>query len=351
MTSAEALQRRGHDVAVLAHESTPAYAQAKRKNLAVVGNVNLCRNDPVSFMKNIAALSRILGAEQYDILNPHRPEDHFYLALVRKYSKNEAKVVRTVSDVRSPKRNLFNRLLHESWTNGLIYCAEVCRNRYESVFNLNDKRQDVIYSALDVDTFLSGSWKEANPYPDISAPRIGIIARLSPNKGHRVLIEAAAIIRKELETASFLVVGKEEEVKIRELEEHARRLNVMEFFTFTGKLEDPRIAIAACDVGVVASTESEVISRACQEFFALGVPVVATRVNVLPEMIEDGVNGLLVDPGNATQLADGILQLIRSEDKRLEMGKRAASIARERHDLSVFGERTEKFFLTVLDKR
>ena len=94
---------------------------------------------------------------------------------------------------------------------------------------------------------------------------------------------------------------KEEEIKISELQELAQKFGLADSFIFTGWLEDPRIALAVCDIGVVASTNSEVISRATQEFFAFGIPVIATRINVLPEMVQAGENGLLISPGDPAE--------------------------------------------------
>lgn len=349
VTAARALVRRGHDVTLLAHRSTPAFGQAEKLGLRVIGNINLLRKDPVSVVRNLRFLGDYLTKEKFNILNPHRPEDHSYLALANKCRQNPARLVRTVSDVRYPKSNVFNRILHQKWTHGLIYCAEVCRNRYHQKFQLDHLEEKVIYSGLDIEEFTSGDWEADNRFLDLSPPRIGIIARLSPHKGHRTLIEAAAMVRKDVKSASFIVVGKEEEVSIAELRDYARRHGVEEAFTFTGYLEDPRPAIAACDIGIVASLNSEVISRAAQEFFAFGVPIVASRVNVLPEMLQHGHNGLLVQPGDAEELAAAILELAKSEAKRKGFSEQAVKQARNRHDLDVLGRETEAFFQSVLE--
>lgn len=348
VTSAQALARRGHDVTVLAHRSTPAYRKAESCGLRVVGTINLLRSDPVTFLENLIALGRLMHAQKFDVLNPHRPEDHFHLSLSRIRVSSPAKVIRSVSDVRAPHANVVNRMLHTKWTHGFIYCARACQERYHSVFGLDHLPEKVIYSALDVDEFTKDGWSKDSRFLKLPSPRIGIIARLSPNKGHRTLIEAAAIVRREIASASFLVVGKEEEVSISELQDYARRQGVEDAFTFAGLLDDPRPAIAACDLGVVASLDSEVISRAAQEFFALGIPVVASSVNVLPEMIDDGVNGFLVPPGNSAELAERIIRLIRSESLRKKMGQEAAAQARNRHNLNVFGLETEQFIDDVL---
>ena len=350
VTAAQALVRRGHDVTVLAHRSTPAFDRAKDLGLQVNGEFNPLRKDPISFARNLGSLTRLIKSEKYDIINPHRPEDHFYLGVANRCLGKSVRFIRTVSDVRAPKGNYFNRILHEKWVDGLIYCARVCQDRYHDVFCLQNLKERIVYSGLDLANYDRSDWAADNPFLDLPSPRIGIVARLSHNKGHRTLIEAAYIVLKEVSNASFLVVGKEEEVSIAELEDYSSRLGVRDFFTFTGFLEDPRPALAACDIGVVASVDSEVISRAAQEFFAFGVPVVASRVNVLPEMVDHGVNGLLFKPGDSSGLAGAILDLLKSQQRHQQMSEAALAFTRERFNLDTLGRETESLFLAVLER-
>jgi glycosyltransferase involved in cell wall biosynthesis len=344
VTTAQALAARGHDVTFLAHHSTPAFEESQNRGLRTVGDFNFLAKNPLDLLGLKRSLRRFLEMERFDLINPHRPEDHFWLARANQRVAHRAKLVRTVSDVRIPSSNILNRILHEKWTAGLLYCAECCRRRYHQGQHLFDKPEAIIYSALNVEAFRRGNWQEDNPFLIFPAPRLAIIARLSPNKGHRTVLEATAVVRREIPTATFIIAGKEEEVKVADLREYTQHLQIEDGVHFAGYLGDPRPLIAATDVGIIASTDSEVISRAAQEFFAFGVPVVASRVNVLPEMVEEGVNGLLFSPGNAAELAAALLTLIKDEDLRSRCGERALACAKERHDLRVLGERTEEFF-------
>jgi glycosyltransferase involved in cell wall biosynthesis len=349
VTAAQALVRRGHEVTFIAHDSIPAYQQAKKRGLRVIGDMNLSELSPVSLMRNQTRLRQLLLEERFDLLNPHRPEDHSHLALANRLTGRQAKLVRTISDVRYPANNAFNRRLHERYTDGLIFCARCCQDRYRQTnFRLSKLPQAVIHSALDVDAFRSGDWKQDQSYRNLGYPCIGLVARLSPNKGHRTLIEAAVLVLREFPQARFLIIGQEEEISVASLKAYAREQRVEEAFIFTGRLEDPRPALAACDIGVIASTASEVISRAAQEFFALGIPVIATTVNVLPEMVTPGVNGFLFNPGDSAALARALLDLAGSSDLRVRLGEGALQSARTTHDLSVLGRKTEEFFSSVL---
>ena len=349
VTAGQALATRGHDVTVLAHRSTPAFQQARDRGLRAEGGFQFLSRNPMKFWGIQRRIRAWLEREKFDLINPHRPEDHFHLALANRKLKNRATLARTVSDVRIPAANPFNHWLHQKWTDGLIFCAECARNRYHQGLKLESKPEKVIYSALDVEAYRSGDWKKNNRFAGLPSPRISIVARLSPNKGHRNLIEAAALILPEIPTATFIVAGKEEEISVVELRDYARQHGVEKAFVFAGHLEDPRELIAVSDIGVIASTESEVISRAAQEFFAFAVPVIASRVNVLPEMVEDGFNGFLFNPGDAAGLAASVRRLAADEPLRKQMGEQVLNRVRQRHDLSVLGRETEAFFSSIME--
>ncbi|MFH1861643.1 MAG: glycosyltransferase family 4 protein [bacterium] len=351
ITTAEALQRRGHDVTVIAHKSTPAYGEAVKQELSCIGSLNLLIWQPLTAFQNQRALRKLLQEERFDVLNPHRPEDHFHLGWAHWMTKCQSILIRSVSDVRIPRTNVFNRHLFQKQTHGVIYCAECCRQRYQSALEISPIPSRIVYSALDVEAFTRGDWKTDNSYFQHSRPRIGIVARLSPNKGHKTLIDAAAMICAQLPQATFFVVGQEEEVTIAGLRDYARNQNVENSFVFTGRLDDPRPVIAACDIGVITSTDSEVISRAAQEFFAFGIPVIASTINVLPEMIQPDYNGFLIPAGDSYQLAQRILELANSETLRLRLGEGASASAVLKYSLDVMGRDTEEFFLQVIQEK
>jgi glycosyltransferase involved in cell wall biosynthesis len=80
---------------------------------------------------------------------------------------------------------------------------------------------------------------------------------------------------------------------------------------------------------------------------ALGKPIVASRVNVLPEMIQHEESGFLFEPGNSEELANFLLKLCENPELRKTMGKRAFENVQRFHDVKVFGLMTERFFYHV----
>ncbi|MGO8947596.1 MAG: glycosyltransferase [Ktedonobacterales bacterium] len=146
-----------------------------------------------------------------------------------------------------------------------------------------------------------------------SAPVIGSVGRLIPQKGLGYLLEAAAQLVTQVPNAQFLLVG-EGELRPR-LEEQCRRLGLTQHVRFLGAHSQPWRILANCDVIALPSTY-EGLPQTGLEALAVGKPVVATRLNGTAEIIRSGYNGLLVPRRDARALADAILRLLRDPELR-----------------------------------
>jgi len=152
---------------------------------------------------------------------------------------------------------------------------------------------------------------------------VGIVARLEPEKGHPTLLEAWPRVLRAVPDAYLLIVG--EGSRREALEAQARELRIAHRVVFTGRRDDVPAVTAALDVAVLPSYR-EAQGLSVLEAMALSRPVVASNVGGIPEMIEDGVTGLLVPPHDAETLAGAITRLLRDHPY-------ADTLARAGHDL------------------
>jgi glycosyltransferase involved in cell wall biosynthesis len=152
---------------------------------------------------------------------------------------------------------------------------------------------------------------------------VGVVARLEPEKGHQTLIDAWPHVLRGVPDAYLLVVG---EGSMRDVLEHRAAANrVAHRVVFTGRRDDIPAVTAAFDVAVLPS-HREAQGLSILEAMALSRPVVASDVGGIPEMIEDGVTGVLVAHDQPEALAAAIVDLLHDR-------KRAAAIAKAGHDL------------------
>jgi glycosyltransferase involved in cell wall biosynthesis len=152
---------------------------------------------------------------------------------------------------------------------------------------------------------------------------VGVVARLEPEKGHQTLLDAWPHVLRKVPDAYLLIVG--EGSRRDALEQQAAANRIAHRVVFTGRRDDVPAVTAALDVAVLPS-HREAQGLSILEAMALSRPVVASDVGGIPEMIEDGVTGLLVPHDKPKALAAAIVKLLT--DHAL-----ADTIARAAHDL------------------
>ncbi|HEX4346654.1 MAG TPA: glycosyltransferase [Vicinamibacterales bacterium] len=164
--------------------------------------------------------------------------------------------------------------------------------------------------------------------------RVVTVANLRPEKGHDVLVEAAADVVRVFPDATFALAGDGPE-RAR-LERLVRDRGLAGAFTFHGHVENVSAHLDAADIFVLPST-SEAFPNSLLEAMAAGLPVVASDVGGVPEMVSDGQTGHLVPPGDSRALATRLLTLMREPDEALRMGDagRSAVVSRFSFDRMV----------------
>jgi len=149
---------------------------------------------------------------------------------------------------------------------------------------------------------------------------IGIFCRLMPIKALDIFLRAARLITVNVQNVRFFVVG--DGPLYDSLRSEAQRLGLERRMTFTGFRHDALDLVRMMQV-IVLSSLHEGLPMILLEAMALGKPVVATRVGGIPELIQDGVTGILVPPADPDSLANACLDLIRKPSIAEELGRRA----------------------------
>jgi glycosyltransferase involved in cell wall biosynthesis len=174
-----------------------------------------------------------------------------------------------------------------------------------------------------------------------SSPIVGVVARLEAEKGHRVLLDAWPAVLAEHPDAWLLIVGEGSERN--SLEAQAAGLGIADHVVFTGRREDVPAVTAALDIAVLPSYR-EAQGLSVLEAMALSRPVIASNVGGIPEMIEDGVTGLLVPPGSPDALA-GAINLLLSDHPRADMvAKRGHDLVHDRFCIELMASQIEAIY-------
>jgi len=191
------------------------------------------------------------------------------------------------------------------------------------------------------------------PAADVRGPRgwgpdtvvIAHAARFQPWKGTDVFLRAAARVAPAAPNARFLVIGAALFGWDREyadsLEPLARSLGIEPVVDFAGYRTDAPALLAGSDVVVHASTRPEPFGIVVAEGMVAGRCIVASRSGGPPELLEDGVSGLLTPPGDDAALADALLRVVNDKALRVSLGEGALLEARKLTPMamaSAFGE-------------
>jgi len=173
----------------------------------------------------------------------------------------------------------------------------------------------------------------------------GTSAALTPKKGHRYLLDAAALLRADFPGLHFLLLG-EGELR-EEIAEGIRARNLQGTVHLLGSRPDALEIVAGLDVFVMSSVR-EGLSIALLEAMALERPVVVTAVGGAVDVIEDGVSGVLVPERDARALAAGITSVLSSPARSVRMGRRARTAVEERFDFDRMVRRYEEEYLRLV---
>jgi glycosyltransferase involved in cell wall biosynthesis len=157
------------------------------------------------------------------------------------------------------------------------------------------------------------------------APIVGNIAALAPHKGQRYLVDAAALVVREVPDARFVILGEGE---LRpQLEKQVREHHLEKHVALPGFRPDALSLLKGFDLFVMSSV-TEGLGTSILDAMACGKAVVGTRAGGIPEVVADGQTGLLVPPRDPAALARAIVELLSDPQRRDRMG--AAALARVR---------------------
>ena len=282
-------------------------------------------------------LTRFLKANDIDLVHTHRYKDTVLGTMAAKLA-GTPNVVRTVHGLREPMTG-WNHLkfrVYETLDKATLLCfadlvIAVSKRMADTLRESGYKPTMVTHIHNGVDLRTATARRSRNDVrQELGIGRetllIGTAGRLSPVKGHVHLLRAARLILQKEHGAKFLIVGGGP--LERELVDTAARLQVDGACLFPGPRTDVHDLIAAMDIFVLPSLD-EGMPMAILEAMALETPVVATAVGGVPEVVQHGVTGLLVEPGNEAALAGACLELARDRDRAQRLGAQAKRVVAE----------------------
>lgn len=337
------LAARGHQVVLFCPDG-PLAEKARSTGLRVLSF--RARSD--ADLRSAVRLARDLAAERPDIVHLHSGRAHAVGAPAARWAGRLPVVVSRRVDFAVATHPL--SALKYRWGVDRFLCISEGVRRVLAAGGVPARRLRVVPSGIDVDR-----WRAL---PDAAAlarelglspgtPVAGSLAALAPHKDQHNLLRAAALLARRLPGARWVVFG---EGPLRTvLESERRALGLDAVVALPGFTERVGEALALIDVFVLSSY-LEGLGTSVLDAQAAGVPVVATAVGGVPEIVEDGVTGWLVPPRDPEALARAVKEALT----RPEEARRRAARARQRvrgHSIENTVTLTESAYHEVLEER
>ena len=269
-------------------------------------------------------LNRLLRRERVDIIYViNQAYTQFWASVCRKFGD----VPVLISSIHNTGK--IKRVRRKSFVNRLTMFSVDCvtalspnhRDYLVENEHISPQKIAIVTNGIEVERYHYNDVSKTRMILGLNAatPVVGIVAMLRPEKSHDVLLKAFLIVSLMFPTSVLLIIGDGPERK--RLEELTARLKIQKKVRFLGVRDDIPQLLAALDVAVLCSQPVvETLPVSVLEYMASSKPVVATNVGSLPDLVEDGINGYLVNPGDIDALADRIVKLLSDPTLARKMG-------------------------------
>lgn len=216
------------------------------------------------------------------------------------------------SDIYLPGR--FTRITSKIILQNADAALALTENMKQRMQEICDRRISVVPNGIDLERFKISSDGETGG----NSKNIIFVGRLYPVKGVQYLIEAMAIIHRKMPNVKLIIVG--DGVERSRLKELVKRLDLKGCIQFAGQIQQERIPLFMHQANIFAiSSFSEGFPVVLLEAMAAGLPIVATNVGGIPEIVEEEVNGYLVNTKSPDEIANKIQILLQNNEMREEI--------------------------------
>lgn len=330
--TAQELKKRGHDILVACNENGELSDRLKAAGIDTRHFRIRQDYDVPSALK----LGRMAKDWKADLVHAHHPKAHAMALLAAKLCGVKSIATRRV--IKPINRNPFSRYKYAS--KGISRYVAVCQAAADELHAVGVEREriSVIPSGIQMERF-EVSREARSVLRDWRPWRVVMVAHWAPIKGHEFLLKAAALNKDKLPNVVYRLVGRQ----TQELRPLAESLGIADRVEILGERKDVPQQLAQSHLYAMPSLQ-EGIGGACIEAQAGLLPVVASRVGGLPQVIDDGRTGWLVPPGDPQALADAIAKVFADYAAAERMAQAGYEKVRKEYALEAVVDRLEAFY-------
>lgn len=209
-----------------------------------------------------------------------------------------------------------------------------------------------IYNGIEIEKFRRLNIDRVKARQNFNIPQdvavIGTVTRLDPVKGNKYLIASFPEVIKVFPTLKAIIAGDGSEREA--LQSEVKKLGISENVIFLGECKDISQILCLFDIFVLSSL-MEGLGICLLEAQAQGLPVIATKVGGISEVVKDGVTGILVPPRDSNGLAQAIIKLLKDKTLREDMAERAKDWINERFSVEVMVKKVSDLYEQLIEEK
>jgi glycosyltransferase involved in cell wall biosynthesis len=331
--------------------------EALERGAELLDAAHLGRNyTPWSILSSALSLARSVERDRIDLLHAHTSHDHWLAALALAFfARKKVPLLRTHHETRRIRvgrvwRRIFNRLTTLNLTP-----SDTARDYFIESGAMLAEKVRTLYGGVDLPRLqptsgridVRGAWGVPK-----NAPLIALLSHIGPDRRQGRMLEAFELLADEFPEAWLVFLGQGNKSTVRELKERVDSLPFARRVVFskdTAELEIPWAdQVATADRVVVLAVGSEGSSRGVMEAMALARPVIGARLGVLPELIEEGKTGYLVDPESPLSIAGALRESLHVPQVAHRYGAAAATVIRARFSCQRQADESLKLYREIL---
>lgn len=339
------LLRKGHEVSLVAPDRSPLLMKCIGEGCAPIPFTVRSDTD----FRTFAKIRKVILHTDPHIVHTHDSHAHT-AAMFTKFFGGDFKLVVSRRVSYRPVMHWLNRLKYSRRVNCFIAVSRTIGQQLLSL-GVESRHVVTVRSGIEIERFAKPyditAWKQEHGLP-LDKKLIGVVASLSPQKEQEVFLRAAYRVVKTRDDVHFVLVGEGPSRPL--LEQLVIKLDLKQHVTFTGFAENVVPAYQSLSIAVLPSSAGEGSPAAIKEAITSGVPIVGIDEPNAREIVDHGVNGILVPPKNDEVMAKMITMMLTDQELYQKLVTNARLAVKE-FDIQKTIDGTEEVYLRLIGAR
>jgi len=347
------LKKLGHDVILACPEKSDLRQKAEDHGLNVLSNVRFNSGLNVSDYRDYRYIKALIKKERFDIIHTHGSKDSWVGVLASKASGIDPLIVRTRHNIFPVSTHYLNRLLFKKWTDEIVVICKFLEKDFLGRGLANAGHISVIHSGLidsASDSEVSAGQFRRDFKIDEDEIIIGMCANIVWYKGHRFFAEASGEITRKYPNTRFVILGD----GIKEIKDDVinrfKKNGTYDRLIMPGFYDKMPAFYKSCDI-LIHPALSEGCCNVILEAFSHGIPVVASNVGGIPDMVEDHITGILIPSEDHGSIIRGVFEILGNRKLKEDMVKSARKKFLDDFSVDKMVKLTEELYIKAIEYR